>query len=172
MSFCVFSYGKTAHGLARDWGVSVSDARKTLDAWYEDRPEVRDWQMRTIEYARETGYTRTLMGRYRRLPDAVNGSSAARAHAERAAINTPIQGGAADVVMMAMLKLHRNEKLRAMGWRMVLQIHDEIIFEGPEESASEATALVTADMCMPFRQPLLVDLEVDPKIESTWYRAK
>jgi len=104
VSFCVFSYGKTAHGLARDWGVSVSDARKTLDAWYEDRPEVRDWQMRTIEYARETGYTRTLMGRYRRLPDAVNGSSAARAHAERAAINTPIQGGAADVVMMAMLK--------------------------------------------------------------------
>ena len=74
--------------------------------------------------------------------------------------------------MMAMLKLRRNERLRELGWRMLLQIHDEIIFEGPEESAEEATALVTADMMNPFSSPLLVELDVDPKVESTWYRAK
>ena len=165
-------YGKTAHGLSKDWDVSVTEARDTLAKWYEDRPEVRDWQAKTIEYARQTGYTRTLMGRYRRLPDIVTGSSAGKAHMERVAINTPIQGGAADVVMMAMLKLRRNERLRELGWRMLLQIHDEIIFEGPEESAEEATALVTADMMNPFSSPLLVELDVDPKVESTWYRAK
>ena len=165
-------YGKTAHGLSKDWDVSVEEARETLEKWYEDRPEVREWQTKTIEYARETGYTRTLMGRYRRLPDINTGSSAARAHMERAAINTPIQGGAADVVMMAMLKVHRNERLRKIGWRMLLQIHDELILEGPDENSEEAMALVTTDMMSPFRTPLLVELDVDAKLETTWYRAK
>lgn len=63
------AYGKTAHGLSKDWGVTVKQANDLLDAWYADRPEVKQWQEDTIEMARETGYTRTLMGRYRKLPD-------------------------------------------------------------------------------------------------------
>eukprot|EP00750_Incisomonas_marina_P009985 INCI16205.2.p1 GENE.INCI16205.2~~INCI16205.2.p1 ORF type:complete len:844 (-),score=149.57 INCI16205.2:102-2633(-) len=140
------AYGKTAHGLAKDWKVSTKEAQETLDRWFEDRPEVRQWQADVIRRAHETGYTRTLMGRYRHLPDIRAKSRFARGHSERAAINTPIQGGAADIVMKAMLKLQENEWLRSHGWRQILQIHDEVILEGPEESSEEALERVKQDM--------------------------
>lgn len=91
------AYGKTAFGLAKDFKVSRKEAAETLDRWYQDRPEVKVWQERAIRTANLFGYTRTLMGRYRMLPDAMLsnkraiGAKQARAHAERAAINTPIQ---------------------------------------------------------------------------------
>ena len=113
-----------------------------------------------------------MMGRYRDLTDINSTSRAARARAERAAINTPIQGSAADVVMMAMLKIHANKRLEEIGWRMLLQIHDEVILEGPQESKEEALAIVRDLMEHPFAQPLLVPLTVDSALESTWYRAK
>lgn len=166
------AYGKTAVGLSKDWGTTVEEARATLDAWYEDRPEVRQWQVTTKQLARRYGVTRTLMGRYRDLPMAASRSPVARGHAERAAINTPIQGGAADVVMMAMLKIARNQRLAQLGWRMLLQIHDEVILEGPELCAEEALSLVVADMEHPFEKPLLVDLVVDARSAKTWYDAK
>lgn len=81
-------------------------------------------------------------------------------------------GGAADVVMMAMLKIHYNQRLRDMGWKLLLQIHDEVILEGPKESQSEAKALVVSLMECPFAKPLRVDLVVDAKCASTWYEAK
>ena len=83
-----------------------------------------EWQQRTIEHARQTGHTRTLMGRYRELPGIGGRTPALRAHAERAAINTPIQGGAADVMTLAMLKLDRSEKLKELGFKMLLQASD------------------------------------------------
>ena len=118
-------------------------------------PQVKEWQQSILQTARVEGYTRTLMGRYRELPEIKSKSSILRGHAERAAINTPIQGalahfrpfinlctdavmmfwrcvlcggagGAADVVMMAMLKASRNDRLRDLGWKMLLQIHDEV----------------------------------------------
>ena len=166
------AYGKTAHGLSKDFGVTVREAQKTLDRWYEDRPEVREWQKNTIDRARATGYTRTLMGRYRHLPDINSRGRAQRSHAERAAINTPIQGGAADVVMKAMLKIHGNEALRELGWKLLLQIHDEVILEGPAESEKEAMRLLLEDMTRPFDRELLVALTVDASCADTWYEAK
>lgn len=82
------------------------------------------------------------MGRYRRLPDIVSNRRELRSHSERAAINTPLQGGAADVVMKAMVLIDRDERLRKLGWRMLLQIHDELILEGPEESKDEALRIL------------------------------
>ena len=120
------AYGKTAHGLSKDWNVTVKEAKQEIDAWYNDRPEVLEWQKNTIQRSNELGYTRTLMGRYRMLPDAMSKNRGHKSHAERAAINTPIQGSAADVMMMAMLKLHRDERLAEMGWEVILQIHDEV----------------------------------------------
>ena len=111
-------YGKTAHGLSKDFGVSLEEAKDILAKWYKDRPEVEQWQKQTILTAKQTGYTRTLMGRYRPLPD-INSRNK-----WRAAINTPIQGGAADIVMMAMLKIEKDERLKKLGYRMLLQIHD------------------------------------------------
>ena len=166
------AYGKTARGLATDFGTSVEEAEATLAAWYADRPEVKEWQQRTIEEAHRSGYTRTLMGRYRLLKGINSRDRALRGHMERAAINTPIQGGAADIVMMAMLKLHKNERFKQIGWQCILQIHDEVICEGPEESVDEAMTILRHCMQQPFNRPLLVDLSVDAKAEQTWYRAK
>jgi DNA polymerase I len=109
-----------------------------LEKWYDARPEVREWQSMTKAYARKFGVTRTLMGRYRNLPEALSGNRKLLGHAERASINTPIQGGAADIAMMAMIKINKNEKLQRLGWILLMQIHDEVILEGPEETAEEA----------------------------------
>ena len=128
------AYGKTVHGLSKDWGVTVGEARAMLDAWYADRPEVREWQAQTIATAHRTGATRTLMGRYRKLPD-IGGTRAQSAHSERAAINTPIQGGAADVMTLAMLKLKRSPVLKELGYTLILQIHDEVIMEVRPDAA-------------------------------------
>ena len=166
------AYGKTAHGLSKDWNVTVKEAKQEIDAWYNDRPEVLEWQKNTIQRANELGYTRTLMGRYRMLPDAQSKNRSKRGHAERAAINTPIQGSAADVMMMAMLKLHRDERLKELGWEVILQIHDEVICEGPEESADEAMQIVVGTMERPFEMPLRVKLEVDAKSDISWFLAK
>ncbi|TDH65212.1 hypothetical protein CCR75_000265 [Bremia lactucae] len=171
------AYGKTAFGLAKDFNISRKEAAEMLKKWYADRKEVRNWQARAMEIAREFGYTRTLLGRYRRLPDAMlmddtMAAKKARGHAERAAINTPIQGAAADVVMQAMLRVHQNTRLKELGWEMVSQIHDEIIVEGPEESVDEAIKLVVHLMENPFEKPLSVALEVEANVNESWFKAK
>ena len=166
------AYGKTVMGLAKDWSVSPEEARETLDKWYADRPEVKQWQEKTIARAHVTGWTRTLLGRYRPLPEINSRDRMRRAHSERAAINTPLQGGAADITTRAMILLHRHERLNQLGWHQLLQIHDELILEGPEESTEEALSIVTHVMSHPLPEPLLIDLIVDAKAAKTWYEAK
>ena len=104
--------------------MSLEEAKEVLAKWYKERPEVKRWQELTIQTAKETGFTRTLMGRYRPLADINSKNKWKEGHACRAAINTPIQGGAADIVMMAMLKIEKDERLRRLGFEMLLQIHD------------------------------------------------
>ncbi|GKY94266.1 hypothetical protein MPSEU_000392400 [Mayamaea pseudoterrestris] len=170
------AYGKTAHGLSADWGVSVQEAEEMLKAWYAARPEVQKWQANTKQIARDYGITRTLHGRYRHLPDARTKNRKFLGHAERASINTPIQGGAADIAMMAMIKINESEKLRQLGWILLLQIHDEVILEGPEETAEEAFEEVLKCMQQPWvfgLDPMAVPLLVDGSCEhKTWYDAK
>ena len=93
-------------------------------------------------------------------------------HGLRAAINTPIQGGAADVVMAAMIKLSQDKQLKQMGYEMQLQIHDEVVLEGPSENAEAALARVVKVMENPLDKPLTVKLEVDAKIADNWHDAK
>ena len=155
--------------------MSTEQARAMLDAWYADRPEVQRWQQQTIARAHETGSTRTLLGRYRSLKGIDSGNRALVSHLERAAINTPIQGGAADVMTLAMIKITRSPRLRELGYRMLLQIHDEVILEGPSEHADAAKAELVACMEQPFDDvlpSLLVDLVVDAKTAQNWYAAK
>ncbi|KAL6779457.1 POLG1X [Auxenochlorella protothecoides x Auxenochlorella symbiontica] len=170
------AYGKTAHGLSKDWGVSLEEARETVERWYADRPEVRAWQKAQQAAAQGAGYVCTLLGRRRQLPEAASRNGAVRAHALRAAINTPIQGSAADVATAAMLRIAADPELRRLGWALLLQVHDEVILEGPRESAEEARRRVVACMRSPFvgkvERPLLVDLAVDAKYADTWYDAK
>ena len=170
------AYGKTAHGLSQDWGVTISEAEDMLRKWYDSRPEVEKWQLETKAIARKNGITRTLMGRYRHLPHAMEKDRKRLGHAERASINTPIQGGAADVAMMAMIKINNSIVLKRLGWILLMQVHDEVILEGPEETAEEAFNEVTRCMEEPWvfglektKVPLLVDGSYE---HDNWYDAK
>ena len=170
------AYGKTAHGLSQDWGVSIKEAEDMLQAWYDSRPEVEKWQKKTKATARKTGVTRTLMGRYRNLPDTMGKNQKLVEHSLRASINTPIQGGAADVAMMAMNKINDSPKLKKLGWILLMQIHDEVILEGPEETSEEAFKEVLLCMEEPWALglektsvPLLVDGSC---CHTNWYEAK
>jgi DNA polymerase-1 len=164
------AYGKTAYGLSKDWGVSMAEAEATVGAWYSDRPEVLAWQLDTKDRARRTGSVSTMLGRHRDLPG-INTRRLA-GHAERAAINTPIQGSAADIVMCAMLRVRADAALARLGFRMVLQVHDEVVMEGPEEGAEEALARLVHVMERPFDAPLRVALTVDGKAVHSWGDAK
>ena len=168
------AYGKTAHGLAKDWKVGIGEAQETLERWYSDRPEVQTWQAERRAELHETKRVRTLLGRTRHLPNVDSRNSALRYHCERAAINTPIQGGAADIAALAMLELDRCEELRELGWKLLLQVHDEVILEGPQETVEQGLALVRRCMEFPFAgtNPLKVDLAVDANAATTWYEAK
>jgi len=97
-----------------------------------------------------------------------------KGHIERAAINTPVQGSAADVAMCAMLEISKNARLKELGWKLLLQVHDEVILEGPTESAEVAKAIVVECMSKPFsgKNILQVDLSVDAKCAQNWYSAK
>lgn len=168
------AYGKTAHGLAHDWGVTKAEAEATLAAWYADRPEVKQWQQDQLKVARKFCVSRTLIGRYRHVPDILSNSWKLKGASERQVINGPVQGSAADVVMLAMLKLERHERFRELGWQMILQVHDEIIAEGPKESVKEAQAIVIECMENPFESTgcFPVNFVVDSQHADTWYEAK
>lgn len=166
------AYGKTIVGLARDWNTTEEDAAQTLNLWYRERQEVRQWQRRCKQFLREHRFVETITGRRRHLPQIASDNMHERYHAQRAAINAPLQGSAADLVMGAMLKLHRDRVLRALGWHIVLQVHDEIILEGPRESAHVALPIVVQKMKNPLDIELLVDLTVDAKCAKSWYDAK
>ncbi|KAI3673791.1 hypothetical protein L6452_39921 [Arctium lappa] len=168
------AYGKTAIGLSRDWKVSVSEARETVARWYGGREEVLRWQEARKREARKTGCVYTLLGRARTFPSTKDASPSHRGHIERAAINTPVQGSAADVAMCAMLEISKNARLRELGWKLLLQVHDEVILEGPSESAEVAKAIVVECMSKPFdgKNILKVGLSVDAKFAKNWYSAK
>lgn len=167
------AYGKTAHGFAKDWDCSIEEASEALRLWYSDRKEVEVWQESVKKIAVQKGFTRTMMGRYRKLTDLVrNKVMSKRTHGLRAAINTPIQGSAADIVTAAMVRIFYSARLKELGWKMLLQIHDEIILEGPKESAEEALSIVKALMSAPVDNELKIVLEVDAKIAENWYDAK
>jgi len=170
------AYGKTAHGLSQDWGVTPAEANHLLESWYSARPEVLKWQNEVKETARKKCYTRTLMGRYRNLPEAKSRNRKLSGQAQRASINTPIQGGAADIAMMAMIKLNNSEILKRLGWILLMQIHDEMVLEGPEETAEEAFEEVIKCMVSPWTfglEETLVPLSVDGSFSSKdWYDAK
>ncbi|XP_022753153.1 DNA polymerase I B, chloroplastic/mitochondrial-like isoform X1 [Durio zibethinus] len=120
------AYGKTPMGLAKDWKVSVEEAKNTVDLWYKERQEMLEWQKQRKYEAAKHGHVQTLLGRARHFPSYAHCTRAQEGHIERAAINTPVQGSAADVAMCAMLQISKNKRLKELGWRLVLQVHDEV----------------------------------------------
>ncbi len=159
-------YGKGSFTLAKDIGVSRKEAEKFIEAYFARYPKVRAFIDGTIAKARETGHVRTLLGRLRRLPDLRSKNYPVRAEAERQAMNTPVQGSAADLIKKAMVDLHRELRTRGMRSRLILQIHDELLLEVPEGEAEAARALVTEVMEGALK--LDVPLVADARVGKNW----
>ena len=156
-------YGMSAFGLAQRLNIGRAEAREIIDRYFEQFPRIRQYMGDTVLFAREHSYVQTLRGRRRYLRDILSRNHAARAAAERVAINAPIQGSAADMIKLAMLDIQRELDRRAAAARMILQVHDELVFEVPTAQLAEVSTVVTAGMrdAMPLgRVPVVVDVGV------------
>jgi DNA polymerase-1 len=163
-------YGMGAYALARELGVSNAEAQKFIDAYFARLPKVREYLDRTKEQARETGKVSTLFGRVRFISGLDATNSQVRGNAERQAINAPVQGTAADLMKLAMIRLHGALAEHGLPARLLLQVHDELILEVSRTAAKEAGALVTR--VMEGVAELRVPLKVDIGTGSSWAAAK
>jgi len=163
-------YGKTAFTLARDIGVTQQAAQAFIDAYFAGFPGVRRFIDTLLAEARETGVVKTLFGRRRAVPELTSRNGQVRAAAERVAVNLPIQGTAADILKRAMIALHGALAARGGRARMILTVHDELVFEAPREEAGEVAALVREGM--ERAAALDVPLTVEVGVGENWREAK
>jgi len=153
-------YGMGAPRLAAELGIALGDAQKFIDQYFERHPGVRQFIDRTVAEGRETGYVATMFRRRRPVPELRSQHRATAQAAARAAINTPIQGTAADLVKMAMVRIERRLCREGLRGEMILQVHDELVLEVPEEEVQHTADAVRAEMqsVASLRVPLLVDI--------------
>jgi DNA polymerase-1 len=162
-------YGMGAPRLARETGLSILEARQFIERYFASFPTVRGWRDALLERARETGSVETILGRRRPLPDIRSEDARARAAAENMAVNTPIQGSAADIIKRAMIDLDRRLAERGLSAGLLLQVHDELVLEVPLGELEETSALVRE--CMEHAVTLSVPLKVDLGHGRTWLEA-
>lgn len=162
-------YGISAFGLASRLRIPRKDAQTLISTYFEHYPAIRTYMEKSVAEARERGYAKTLFGRRRPLPDLNSRNAATRAAAERIAINMPIQGTAADIIKMAMVKIDRELRARGLRTEMTLQIHDELLFDVPDEELAEVTPLIRG--AMEGVASLAVPLEVSVGIGDNWLEA-
>jgi len=155
-------YGLSAFGLSQQLGIEPREAKQFIDAYFEKYSGVRKFIDRTLDQARRDGKVYTLFGRVRPIPDINSKNANLRGFAERTAVNTPLQGTAADLIKIAMIRIDAELQRRRMKSQMTLQVHDELVFEVPESEVDEMRQLVKKEMenVHPLRVPLLVELGV------------
>jgi DNA polymerase I len=163
-------YGKTPFTLARDINVTQEAAQEFIDAYFAGFPRVRQFIDRILEEARQTGVVRTMAGRRRLVPNLTSRNFQMRAQAEREAVNMPIQGSAADILKKAMIDLHAELPRRDLKARMILTVHDELLFECTHSEADAAVAVVRE--LMESAAVLSVPLTVDVGVGGNWRDAK
>ena len=139
-------YGQGAFGLADNLGISRTEAKEIIDNYKKQFPGIQRYMDDTINFARENGYVQTLMGRKRWLRDINSANFTVRGFAERNAINSPIQGTAADMIKLAMQKVHAAMKKKKMKSRMILQVHDELVFDALKTEVDELRPLILENM--------------------------
>jgi len=154
-------YGISPFGLANQLGIPMSEAKAYIERYFARYAGVQAFIEKTLEETRKTGSVRTLFGRVRPIPDIESRNPNQRGFAERTAINTPLQGTAADLIKLAMISLDRKLTERGLKTRMVLQVHDELLFEVPADESAEVEALVRAEMegVVKLNVPLIADLK-------------
>jgi DNA polymerase-1 len=162
-------YGISSFGLAQRLKCPRSVAKKLIDDYFESFPSIRSFIDGTLAKAKETLYTETMFGRRRYIPDINSNNGNVRAVAERNAVNAPIQGTAADIIKMAMIRVSRRLKAERLKARMVLQIHDELLLEVPETELEAVKRLLVEEMEGVCK--LSVPLTVECNYGKTWLEA-
>lgn len=163
-------YGISAFSLAEDIGVSRMEAQEYIDAYFKRHPDIRDYLDDTVKKARDNGFVSTMFGRRRYIPELAAKNKNLQSFGERVAMNTPIQGTAADIIKKAMVDTDAALKAAGMKARLILQIHDELIVEAPVEEAEAAAAILKEKMENTVK--LLVPLVADAHIGKSWFDAK
>jgi DNA polymerase-1 len=162
-------YGVSAFGLSNQTDLSRGEAKELIDTYYSTYPKLRNYMSELVDFARDNGYVQTVLGRRRYLKD-INGSNAiVRGGAERNAVNAPIQGSAADIIKIAMINIH--EKLEKGGYKtkMLLQVHDELVFDVYKPELSEMKTLIKTEMENAYT--LAVPLDVELGEGENWLQA-
>jgi DNA polymerase-1 len=162
-------YGMGPQRLARENGVSMAEAKKFIEDYFAKYPGIQKFIDEQIQMAKDKGYVSTILGRKRLLPDITSSNVGLRINAEHMAVNSPIQGSAADLIKIAMIRLHEKLKTKKMKTAMLLQVHDELVFEAPKAEIEEAGELITHEMENAMK--LKVPLKVDVGVGKNWLEA-
>ena len=155
-------YGQGAFALAEQTGLSRTEAKQLIDSYYETYPKLKIWMAEQVAKARKLGYVETILGRKRHLQDINSNNFVVKGHAERNAVNAPIQGSAADIIKLAMIKIQEVLEQEHLKTKMLLQVHDELVFEAPENEVEIAKKLIKENMENAYKTevPLLVEVGV------------
>ncbi len=162
-------YGQSAFGLAQNLKISRTEAKEIIDSYFEQYGTIKSYMDKVISQAREEGYVETIMKRRRYLPDINSGNAIVRGYAERNAINAPIQGSAADIIKMAMISVHAEMKKKQVKSKMILQVHDELVFDVHNSEEELMQDLVRKAMEKAVK--LSVPMEVELSLASNWLEA-
>ena len=163
-------YGISAFGLSERLSIPRKEAKELIEGYFASYPGVANYMSRVVEEAKHRGYVTTLLDRRRSLPDINSANAVVRGYAERNAINAPLQGSAADLIKIAMIRLDAAIRERGLKSRMILQVHDELNFNVPTDELSEMTELVRSTMESVYPD-LRVPLEVSIGHGPTWLDA-
>lgn len=163
-------YGIGPFSLSKDIGVSVAEAKRYIQSYLDNYPKVTEFMNKTVADGEKNGYVSTIFGRRRYIPELSSSNKNVQAFGKRAAMNAPIQGAAADIIKLAMVKVYRRLKAELPEVHLILQVHDELILEAPEAQAERATALLKEEMEAAVK--LAVPLTVDVHTGKSWYDAK
>lgn len=162
-------YGTTAFGLSQNLGIARKEAATIIDGYFEQYAKVKEYMENNKEYAREHGYVETILGRRRYLRDINSRNQVVRGHAERNAINAPIQGSAADMIKIAMINIHKAFRKEGFASKMVLQVHDELVFDAAKEEVDQISPVIR-DL-MKNAIPMSVPIEVEIDTGTNWLQA-
>ncbi|RRJ88931.1 DNA polymerase I [Paenimyroides tangerinum] len=162
-------YGVSAFGLSQQTNLTRSESKELIDAYYATYPKLKSYIQDQITFAQDYGYVQTVSGRRRYLKDIHSGNAMVRSGAERNAVNAPIQGSAADIIKIAMINIHK--RLKAENWKskMLLQVHDELVFDVPKDELEAIKPMIKQEMENAFK--LIVPLEVEIGVGNDWLAA-
>ncbi|WP_239254970.1 DNA polymerase I [Listeria ilorinensis] len=163
-------YGISDYGLSQNLGITRKEAKDFIDRYFKSYPAVKEYMTDIVRFAKEKGYVETILHRRRYIPEITSRNFNVRSFAERTAMNTPIQGSAADIIKKAMILMNERLKSEKLQAHLLLQVHDELIFEAPEEEIAQLEKIVPE--VMENAVQLSVPLKVDSAYGNTWYEAK